>query len=78
MLALFPFSNGLEMSLPLSHVKNLVIGNGQMCSKQRLLAKHVWEFLQVIPGNFWVGPGDEAMQTMLGGIWTHYTLLFIQ
>ena len=29
LLALFPFSNGLGMSLPLSHVKNLVIGNGR-------------------------------------------------
>ena len=29
MLASFPFSNGLGMSLPLSRVKNLVIGNGR-------------------------------------------------
>ena len=30
LLALLPFSNGLGTSLPLSHVKNLEIGNGQM------------------------------------------------
>ena len=29
MLASFPFSNGLGASLPLSRVKNLVIGNGR-------------------------------------------------
>ena len=64
MLASFPFSNGLGTSLPLSHVKNLVIGNGRMWflySKWRLLTQHI---LQVIPGpfpDFWVGPGDKAI-----------------
>ena len=61
LLALFPFSNGLGMSLLLSCVKNLVIGNGRfLYSKRRLLTQHIREFLQVTPGPF---------PDFLGGAW---------
>ena len=46
LFASFPFPNGLEMSLPLSCVKNSVIANGRtkfLYSKQRLLTQHIQE-----------------------------------
>ena len=72
MLASFPFSNGFGTSLPLSRVKNLVIGNERtwfLYSKRRLLTQHIWELLQATPGPFlifWVGPGNKART----GLWT--------
>ena len=36
MLASFPFSNGLGTSLPLSRVKNLVIGSGRTSLRSKI------------------------------------------
>ena len=72
LLFLFPFSNGLRMSLLLSCVKNLVISNGRtwfIYSKGRLLTQQIQEFLQVITRPFswcigWDLHGDEARVTL--------------
>ena len=62
------------MNLLLSHVKNLVIGNGQtwfIYSKWRLLTQHIWEFCKCDQALFPIG-------TRLPVLWTHkYALKYI-